>query len=96
MTDDLDPIAPGLIEADILVKIDRNLDGLGLEEGRPRPAMSGLDEILGEISSERIGPSGGRAHVEALKIELAAAITLIATRRDYILRVVRAGESKLK
>jgi hypothetical protein len=96
MTDDLDPIAPRLIEADILVKIDRNLDGLGLEKGRPRPAMSGSEEILREITSERIGPSDGRAHVEALKIELAAAITLAATRLDYVLRVVRAGESKLK
>jgi hypothetical protein len=58
--------------------------------------MSGSEEILREISSQRIGPSGGRAHIETLKIEFAAAIILVATRRDYVLRVVRAGENKLK
>ena len=40
MTDDLDSIVAWLFEANPLVEIDRKFDGLGLKQGRPRPAMS--------------------------------------------------------
>jgi hypothetical protein len=94
MTDDLNPIDTGFIEANPLVKIDCNLDGLGLEQGRPRPAVSGSQKILREITGERIGPSGGRAHVETLEIEFTPAASI--PRRDSVLRVVRIGKCKLE
>ena len=38
--------------------------------------MSGSQKILREIGGERIGPSGGRAHVETLEIEFTSAAVI--------------------